>query len=394
MPLTRMSLSAGTICGSRAATAGIWIPAPAERMAIATKISQRSVAPAAMNIARARVTTAMVASAPMISFLRSSRSAQTPPKIEMTACGRNPNTAYRAMTPPDLVSRVRCHITAYCTSIEPNSETVCPVRKIVTSPTPARSLRRRAAPWAVPGRSGWDRSCPPSCQSPPTSSTGDSATAADRAISRFRSRCVGARAAARSSSSAASSVTPEPGQHVRPHRAEQVVAGEPRVVADRVERHERGLRPVGVQDGDRAVELDHRRRGQLRERVVEGRRSPPSRCPRTSGHGCGTPRSPPARCTDRAACPASSRGPAPRARARSGCGPRTDGPGPGSSTPSPRASNRDACSSISATSPCTSGSRGRSAGEHPAQPHRLVGKVPTDPRRHRDVAACPSVKIT
>ena len=41
MPLTRMSLSAGTICGSRAATAGIWIPAPAERIAMATKISQQ-----------------------------------------------------------------------------------------------------------------------------------------------------------------------------------------------------------------------------------------------------------------------------------------------------------------------------------------------------------------
>ena len=208
MPLTRMSLSAGTICGSSAATAGIWIPAPAERIAMATKISHRSVAPAAMNIASASVTTAMVASAPMISFLRSSRSAHTPPKIERTACGRNPNTAYRAITPPDLVSRVRCHITAYCTSIEPNSETVCPDRKMVTSRRqPGRSGvgRRWARP---PGRSGWDRSCRPSCQSPPTSSTGDSATAADRAISRFRSRCVGARAAARSSSSAASSVRP------------------------------------------------------------------------------------------------------------------------------------------------------------------------------------------
>ena len=226
MPLTRMSLSAGTICGSRAATAGIWIPAPAERMAIATKISQRSVAPAAMNIASARVTTAMVASAPMISFLRSSRSAQTPPKIEMTACGRNPNTAYRAMTPPDLVSRVRCHITAYCTSIEPNSEIVCPRQEDRDVATPARPLRRRERASVGVG----PRSCRSSCQSPPTSSTGDSATG--RRPGHQQVPLPLRRGQGRGALELLGGLVgpPEPGQHVRPHRAEQVVAGEPRVV--------------------------------------------------------------------------------------------------------------------------------------------------------------------
>ncbi|CPU66744.1 Uncharacterised protein [Mycobacteroides abscessus] len=35
MPLTRRSLLVGTICGSSAATAGVWTPAPVERTASA-----------------------------------------------------------------------------------------------------------------------------------------------------------------------------------------------------------------------------------------------------------------------------------------------------------------------------------------------------------------------
>ena len=45
--------------------------------------------------------TAIAASAPMISSLRLCRSAHTPPKIEMTAWGRNPNSAASIMTTPD-----------------------------------------------------------------------------------------------------------------------------------------------------------------------------------------------------------------------------------------------------------------------------------------------------
>src|SRR5690349_5194816 len=262
MPLTRMSLSAGTICGSRAATAGIWMPAPAERIAMATKMSHRSVAPAAMSMASAKVTTAMVASAPMMSFLRSSRSAQTPPNTEITACGRKPNTAYSAMTPPDLVSRVRCHITAYCTSIEPNSETVCPDRKMVTSRRqPGRSRAGASAGSVMPAMVS---------------------VASDIEHGRFRDgRRTGHEQVPfplrRRQGGCALQLlgglvrTPEPDQHVRAHRAEQVVPGEPGVVPDRVERRERRLGTVRVQHRDRAVELDHGRRCQLRERVVERR---------------------------------------------------------------------------------------------------------------------------
>ena len=65
-------------------------------------------------------------------------------------------------------------------------------------------------------------------------------------------------------------ITAEAAQDVGAGRAEQVVAGEPRVAGDRVQRRQRGFGPIGVQDRDRAVELDDRRRRQLSERVVEG----------------------------------------------------------------------------------------------------------------------------
>ena len=169
--------------------------------------------------------------------------------------------------------------------------------------------------------------------------------------------------------------TARAGQHVRAHRAEQVVAGQPRVVADRVERHQRGLRAVGVQHRDRAVELDHRRRRQLGERVVErddrlpvgvleragpawqaaiaactvyGPRGRPSLIARSSG------REP---VLDQRAVPA-----------RPVLVLEQDG-----APPSPRASNRDACSSISATRPCTSGSRGSSPAS--TRPSRIASSA-------------------
>lgn len=96
-------------------------------------MSQRSSAPPSMSSASARVVTAIVPSAAMTSALRFTRSAHTPPKIETTACGRNPKSVLSASTAPDFVSIVRCHMTAYCTSIEPKRETVCPERKIAVS---------------------------------------------------------------------------------------------------------------------------------------------------------------------------------------------------------------------------------------------------------------------
>ena len=78
------------------------------------------------------MTTAMVVSAPMIRSLRECRSAHTPPKIDMTACGSMPKTMLIMSTAPDRVSMVRCHMTANMTSMDPSSEMVCPVRNSAT----------------------------------------------------------------------------------------------------------------------------------------------------------------------------------------------------------------------------------------------------------------------
>ncbi len=73
----------------------------------------------------------MAASAPMTSILRSSRSAHTPASTETMACGTNPHTSAAMSTTPDCVVRVRCQRIAYCTSDEPNIDTVCPARNTV-----------------------------------------------------------------------------------------------------------------------------------------------------------------------------------------------------------------------------------------------------------------------
>ncbi len=101
MPLTRMRLRVGVICGMRADTAGIWMPAPADRMAIVRKMSQTASYPAIMMSASVRVDAAIPASAIMMRYLRLWRSAQTPPKMETTACGRKPNSAASIMMTPD-----------------------------------------------------------------------------------------------------------------------------------------------------------------------------------------------------------------------------------------------------------------------------------------------------
>ena len=66
---------------------------------------------------------AIVVSAAMTRALRLNRSAHTPPTTETTACGRNPNRTASVITVPDFVVSVRCHMTAYCTSIDPNRDT-------------------------------------------------------------------------------------------------------------------------------------------------------------------------------------------------------------------------------------------------------------------------------
>ena len=79
-----------------------------------------------------------------------------------------------------------------------------------------------------------------------------------------------------------------------------------------------------------------------------------------------------------------TRAPAPRARGRSSiqsqrersCSSSRIGSPVG---PDPRARTRDACSSISATRPCTSGSSGSSAGEDAAEPQRLLEQLRPHP---------------
>lgn len=61
-----MSLSVGTICGTSAPTAGVWTPAPTDRITSTASMTHGSCAPASMASARAAV--AIMASAPMMSI--------------------------------------------------------------------------------------------------------------------------------------------------------------------------------------------------------------------------------------------------------------------------------------------------------------------------------------
>jgi hypothetical protein len=58
------------ICGISAATAGIWMPAPADLTAMTANSSQTASKPVIMISASARVDRAIAASAPMIRYLR------------------------------------------------------------------------------------------------------------------------------------------------------------------------------------------------------------------------------------------------------------------------------------------------------------------------------------
>ena len=134
---------------------------------------------------------------------------------------------------------------------------------------------------------------------------------------------------ARRYASAASVAAPEASQQVGAGRVEQVV----RVELVRPARR-RAARPasgtVGHRDGDRPVELDHRRRVAARRARCRARRSAASRCPRAAAPGRGARRS----------RPAADTGPARRSVDRTverRAGPRRSCRGPTASGPGPRA---------------------------------------------------------
>ena len=66
----------------------------------------------------------MAESAIAISFLRSNRSARTPPKGDTKNWGRMPQTIETVIIVPDWVVIVMCQMIAYCTNMEPNSDRV------------------------------------------------------------------------------------------------------------------------------------------------------------------------------------------------------------------------------------------------------------------------------
>ena len=113
------------ICGMNDCTAGVWIPPPAERMTRTTRISPVSPQPTAILADRHMVTAAMTASGSMTNSLRFHLSAQTPPNTETIACGRAAATIAPVMTMPEFDRKTRYQKIAYCTTLEPNSDSVC-----------------------------------------------------------------------------------------------------------------------------------------------------------------------------------------------------------------------------------------------------------------------------
>lgn len=123
--LTRSNHASGAICGMNDCTAGVWIPPPAERMTRTTRISPVSPQPTAILADRHMVTAAMTASGNMTNSLRFHLSAQTPPNTETIACGRAAATIATVMTMPEFDRKTRYQRIAYCTTLEPNSDSVC-----------------------------------------------------------------------------------------------------------------------------------------------------------------------------------------------------------------------------------------------------------------------------
>ena len=177
---------------------------------------------------------------------------------------------------------------------------------------------------------------------------------------RARGRC--GESAARTNSSRASARRPS---RTAGRRARWAAGGSRAAPArPRAPRRARArLRAKRHRDGDRAVELDDRGAGELAPAPRRARRSASSRSPRRCVRARGTPRSPPATCR-------AQRPRAPRRGERRQAAPHEQAvPAStvliGSSTGSPygptRARSREAWSSIRATRPWTSASRGISA---------------------------------
>lgn len=95
-------------------------------------ISGRPAQPVANAAANRTVRPAITASGRMMSSLRFHRSAQTPPNMDTTACGRHVAIIAAAMTEPESDRMTRCQKMAYCTTDEPSNESVCPVSSSVT----------------------------------------------------------------------------------------------------------------------------------------------------------------------------------------------------------------------------------------------------------------------
>ncbi len=154
-------------------------------------------------------------------------------------------------------------------------------------------------------------------------------------------------------------------EQVAAHGRQQVVAAQRRLASERVDQLERRLRAERHPDRDRAVELHHRRRRELGESVVEGDDALPVGVlgdpgARVAGGDRGLQR-----VRAEGAAGRSARARARRARGRRAASPSATRSWSSSRTGSPagpiRARERDACSSISATRPCTSGSAGSSS---------------------------------
>ena len=132
MPLQRIRCCSGTRAGSIAPTAGVWTPAPRERMADMTSSAASrpfSVGNRGITSAMARVTAAITPSARMMIRRRLKRSAHTPAGKDIRNCGRYAPTVKAATHAPLEVVSVTYQMTAICTIIDPRSVTHWLMRK-------------------------------------------------------------------------------------------------------------------------------------------------------------------------------------------------------------------------------------------------------------------------
>lgn len=113
-------------------TAGVCTPAPAERIASTTKNSASPAVPRAIETDSATVTAAMSASGRTMSAFLFQRSAHAPPNSESTACGTHAQSIATVIVTPESVCMTRYQKTAYCTMLDPTSESACPVSNSAT----------------------------------------------------------------------------------------------------------------------------------------------------------------------------------------------------------------------------------------------------------------------